>query len=90
VVQYYDGRLVADDELLMPPTRDVSLAPPPPDAPPGSILSPAAAAAGGGGGGAGAVARGVVMSREVTEDQLYTHVRHLYALLLKMAGWPMF
>jgi hypothetical protein len=71
VVQYYDGKLVPEDDLAAPPTRDVSLAPPPPDAPPGAVLAPAPAAGGGGGGAAG---RGVVMNREVTEDQLYTHV----------------
>jgi hypothetical protein len=73
VVQYYDGKLVADDEPLQPPTRDVTLLPPPPDAPPGAVLAPAATA--------GGKAGGVLMNRELSEDQLYTHVRRVARLM---------
>ena len=84
VVEYYEGRLAADDALQHPPTRDVALAPPPPDAPPGAVPAPGAALVGGaqrGGGGGGGHGAGVLMSREVTEDQLYTRLCHIHRLV---------
>jgi hypothetical protein len=75
--RYYDGQLVADDEMAAAAggseCRDVVLAPPPPEAPAGSMPRPAAAA----GSGSGLV----LLSRAYSEDKLYTQVRGGVVLL---------
>jgi hypothetical protein len=78
--RYYDGQLVADDEMAAAAgcseCRDVVLAPPPPEAPAGSMPRPAAAA----GSGSGLV----LLSRAYSEDKLYTQVR-AGLMLLRLA-----
>jgi hypothetical protein len=75
--RYYDGQLVADDEMAAAAggseCRDVVLALPPPEAPAGSMPRPAAAA----GSGSGLV----LLSRAYSEDKLYTQVRAAVVLL---------
>jgi hypothetical protein len=86
--RYYDGQLVADDEMAAAAgageCRDVVLAPAPPEAPPGSMPRPPAAA----GSGSGLV----LLSRAYSEDKLYTQVRsgaHCCAAVLLLLVLPL-